>query len=129
MRSHYGRAYFQRTAKRTTNLASTNSSTLKAFPIPLPSVREQLKILDQVSKEADSLDSAIRRAVESVELVREYGACLVANVVTGKLDVREAAANLPGLHTVAASDETAGVRKARCAPAADHEEARSELAG
>ncbi len=38
MISQHGRAYFQLTAKQTTNLASTNSTTLRAFPIILPPV-------------------------------------------------------------------------------------------
>ncbi len=40
MASQLGRSYFQLTAKQTTNLASTNSSTLRAFPILFPSVGE-----------------------------------------------------------------------------------------
>ncbi len=38
MTSQHGRVYFQLTAKKTTNLASTNSATLRAFPVLLPSV-------------------------------------------------------------------------------------------
>ena len=129
MQSRLGRTYFQRTAKQTTNLASTNSSTLKAFPIPLPPVSEQLGILDKVSKEAESLDSAIGQAAKIVELVHEYGTCLVANVVTGKLDVREAAASPSDLHPLTAVDATAKSHKTRYAPAFNHEQGLSELAG
>ncbi len=39
--SEYGRAYFLSCAKRSTNLASINSSQLKAFPVLLPPLREQ----------------------------------------------------------------------------------------
>jgi type I restriction enzyme S subunit len=42
--SDYGRAYFITCAKRSTNLASINSSQLKAFPVPLPPIAEQRKI-------------------------------------------------------------------------------------
>ena len=34
--SRYGRDYFEATGKRTTNLASTNSTKVGEFPIPLP---------------------------------------------------------------------------------------------
>lgn len=44
--SDYGRAYFQRCAKRSTNLASINSSQLKSFPVPLPPPSEQRKIAE-----------------------------------------------------------------------------------
>ena len=40
-------------------------------------------------------DAAITRARRQVELLREYRTRLIADVVTGKLDVRETAANLP----------------------------------
>ena len=95
MRSQHGRAYFQRTAKRTTNLASTNSTTLRAFPIPLPPVDEQRYMLAKVSRETQTLETAIRRTERGTELMREYRACVIADVVTGKLDVRAAAAALP----------------------------------
>jgi type I restriction enzyme S subunit len=38
---------------------------------------------------------AINRARCEIDLLREYRTCLIADVVTGKLDVREAAARLP----------------------------------
>lgn len=39
--SKYGRAYFFKCAKRSTNLASINSSQVKAFPVVLPPIAEQ----------------------------------------------------------------------------------------
>lgn len=41
------------------------------------------------------LDRATAAAQREIELVREYRARLISDVVTGKLDVREAAAQLP----------------------------------
>lgn len=41
------------------------------------------------------LDTALSRLEREIELLREYRTRLVADVVTGKLDVREAAARLP----------------------------------
>jgi type I restriction enzyme S subunit len=95
MASRHGRAYFQLTAKQTTNLASTNSSTLRAFPIFLPPFPEQQMILDEVARETAGLAAAIGRAEGEIELLREYRTRLIADVVTGKLDVRAAAAKLP----------------------------------
>lgn len=46
--SDYGRQYFLSCAKRTTNLASINSSQLKAFPVVLPSLDEQVHIAEMV---------------------------------------------------------------------------------
>ena len=41
------------------------------------------------------MNTAISRLEREIELLREYRTRLVADVVTGKLDVREAAARLP----------------------------------
>ncbi|MGH8069535.1 MAG: restriction endonuclease subunit S [Candidatus Entotheonellia bacterium] len=90
MTSQNGRAYFQLTAKQTTNLASTNSTTLRAFPIVLPPVAEQRAILDEVARQTSGLDAAITRAENEIALLREYRTRLIADVVTGKLEVRSA---------------------------------------
>lgn len=47
--SDYGRQYFLSCAKRTTNLASINSSQLKSFPVLLPPLDEQVRIADIVA--------------------------------------------------------------------------------
>ena len=41
------------------------------------------------------IDAAISRARRQIELLREYRTRLIADVVTGKLDVRQTTANLP----------------------------------
>ena len=41
------------------------------------------------------IDTAIDRARCQINLLQEYRTCLIADVVTGKLDVREATALLP----------------------------------
>ena len=95
MASQHGRAYFQLTAKQTTNLASTNSTTLRAFPVFLPPLPEQQTILDEIARKTAGLVVAMGRAEQEIEFLREYRVRLIADVVTGKLDVREAAARLP----------------------------------
>ena len=91
MASRLGRIYFQMTAKQTTNLASTNSTTLGAFPLVLPEVKEQEQILGAIENETLALDSAIDRAQREIDLIREYRTRLIADVVTGKVDVRHLA--------------------------------------
>jgi type I restriction enzyme S subunit len=95
MTSQHGRVYFQLTAKQTTNLASTNSSTLRAFPVVLPPFFEQVAILNIVARQTSGLDTSISQTEQEISLFREYRTRLVADVVTGKLDVREVAAKLP----------------------------------
>ena len=85
-----GRNYFHATAKQTTNLAATNRTTLGEFPMCLPSIREQQAIVEHVTKESSTRDAAIDRARRQIELIEEYRTRLIADVVTGKIDVREA---------------------------------------
>lgn len=47
--SGYGKAYFLNVAHRTTNLASINSTKLKAFPVLVPGADEQERIVRAVS--------------------------------------------------------------------------------
>jgi type I restriction enzyme S subunit len=95
MGSTHGRAYFETTAKQTTNLASTNSTTLRAFPIALPPIDEQLRILGHLEHALAPTDAAFEQARREIDLLREYHLRLITDVVTGKLDVSEAAASLP----------------------------------
>ena len=62
MGSPHGRTYFQVTAKQTTNLAATNSTTLGNLPLPLPSIDEQAGILAWVDEVTHPLEMAIQRA-------------------------------------------------------------------
>ena len=95
MGSRHGRTYFELTAKQTTNLASTNSRTLRAFPVLLPILEEQMAIVNAISAGMNLLDNAMGHAQRQINLVREYRTRLIADVVTGKFDVREAAAAMP----------------------------------
>jgi type I restriction enzyme S subunit len=94
MVSLHGRAYFQMTAKQTTNLASTNSTTLRAFPVLLPPVSEQARILSGLGRLTSGIDATMAGLEREISLLREYRTRLIADVVTGKLDVREVAARL-----------------------------------
>ena len=93
--SPHGRRYFQLTAKQTTNLAATNSTTLGNFPLRLPPVNEQQQILKNIAGSTGALDQTIDRAYREISLLHEYRTRLITDVVTGKLDVREVARQLP----------------------------------
>jgi type I restriction enzyme S subunit len=56
---------------------------------------EQRAILTAVAAETQPVTAAIARLEAEIRFLREYRTRLVADVVTGKLDVREAAARLP----------------------------------
>jgi type I restriction enzyme S subunit len=91
MASQHGRIYFEMTAKRTTNLASTNSTTLGAFHLLLPGIEEQKAVLDSVNENTRELDALLGRAEAEIRLIREYRTRLISDVVTGKIDVRHLA--------------------------------------
>ncbi len=70
-------------------------SQLKYMRLVLPPVAEQSAIAEYLDKATWDIEAAIARARRQIELVQEYRTRLIADVVTGKLDVREAAAQLP----------------------------------
>ena len=72
-----------------------NVERIGAMEMPFPPIGEQEKIAKCAEAETEAFDSAISRLEREIELLREYRTRLVADVVTGKLDVREAAARLP----------------------------------
>ena len=67
----------------------------RSLHVAIPSTNEQQRIAAFVAKLTQLADSAIEAATRLVELVHEYRTRLIADVVTGKLDVREAGASLP----------------------------------
>ncbi len=68
---------------------------LKYLWLPIPPLPEQTAIVEYLDKATADIDSAITRARSGIDLLKEYRTRLIADVVTGKLDVREAAAALP----------------------------------
>ena len=76
--------------------ANLNSKRYGQMVLPVPSGRaEQDEVAEHIRSQAGEIESAISRLNREIELLREYRTRLVADVVTGKLDVREAAARLP----------------------------------
>ena len=68
---------------------------IKNLYAPIPPSNEQLEIVAGIDRKIFPITTAISRFEREIELLREYRTRLVADVVTGKLDVREAAAKLP----------------------------------
>ncbi|MBA3493497.1 MAG: hypothetical protein H0T87_05085 [Gammaproteobacteria bacterium] len=54
-----------------------------------------MAIVEHITNETDPLRRAASGAQREINLLREYRTRLIADVVTGKLDVCEAAARLP----------------------------------
>ena len=72
-----------------------NCTWVREIFVPVPPIPEQEEILRSVGEATKNLDIALASAEREIALLREYRTRLIADVVTGKLDVREAAARLP----------------------------------
>ena len=70
----------------------------------LPSVQEQTLMLQALADEMATNGRIVRNQQRELELFKEYRTRLIADVVTGKLDVREAAAGLPEVDPLPAED-------------------------
>ena len=77
---------------------------IKGFKVMLPPVEEQEDIVAFITNETATLTTAIARTEREIALMQEYRTRLTADIVTGKLDVREAAAKLPDLPTDPAAE-------------------------
>ncbi|WP_461786017.1 restriction endonuclease subunit S [Prosthecobacter sp.] len=68
---------------------------LNRVEIPYPPPSEQQAIVAGIGTEIAPVTTAIARTEREIALMQEYRTRLTADLVTGKLDVREAAAHLP----------------------------------
>ena len=80
-------------------------SAIKSVRLPLPPIPEQASIARFLNRTDLYIQRTIRANQREIELLHEYRTRLIADVVTGKLDVREAAAALPEIDPLAAEDE------------------------
>ena len=63
---------------------------LVGYWISVPPISEQVAIVEYLDRATTKIDIAVARAERQIELLNEYRARLIADVVTGKLDVRDA---------------------------------------
>jgi type I restriction enzyme S subunit len=68
---------------------------VRCLSVLMPPITEQEKLVAEIENRTHDLNSAIVRAEREIGLILEYRTRLVADVVTGKLDVRDAARDLP----------------------------------
>ena len=76
-------------------MATLDQGAINSLPLAVPPLLEQREILASVEAACQPISTAIGRLETEIELLREYRASLVAEVVTGKLDLRDAAARFP----------------------------------
>ncbi len=80
--------------------------SIRNFRVIVPPLSEQSCIVRYLDKTTARIEATIGRTRRQIELIEKYRIRLIADVVTGKLDVREAAVNL--------SDEVGDLGSAGC---------------
>lgn len=65
-----------------------NIERIGVMRIPLPSIKEQISIIESIQSKTATLALVISRTEREIALMHEYRDRLIADVVTGKLDVR-----------------------------------------
>lgn len=63
-------------------------TSLKDFYFAIPPRNEQTEIVTHLNQKLIALNETIDRAQREIELIQEYRTRLVADVVTGRVDVR-----------------------------------------
>ena len=83
--NHFGQQWFTNTGKQTTNLASINKKVLRSFPVPLPPLAEQRRIvakLEELFADLDEGTAALRRVQAKL---KRYRAVVLRAAVDGSL--------------------------------------------
>ena len=89
------------------------TSTLMSMKMPLPPPEEQRAIVALIDADTSRFNQQIALTSREIQLLREFRTRLVADVVTGQVDVRAIAATLPDApesfdNTVSATDDDLG---------------------
>ena len=87
--SSRGKAYFVKSSKQSTNLASINSTQLKAFEVPVPPFSEQLAIVDYLR----SLKKRLKLESDNLGKLQAQKAGLMDDLLTGRVRVTALLAN------------------------------------
>ncbi|WP_157186626.1 hypothetical protein [Nocardia jiangxiensis] len=78
-----GRKYFLRVGKQSTNLASINSTQVKAMPVPMPSVGEQQRLIGPILAGRE-----FRMVLEArIAKLRTIRKALIEDLLTGKVAI------------------------------------------
>lgn len=63
-------------------------SALKRVVVPIPSKKEQMEIVEYLDGLNNKFDATIKKLTEEVAVLEEYKNKIIADIVTGKIDVR-----------------------------------------
>ncbi|MGL5758456.1 restriction endonuclease subunit S [Plesiomonas sp.] len=81
--SSFGKHYFVLNSKQSTNLASINSTQLKAFPVAKPALEEQ----EEIESRLQSVDGLLRSSKDELHKLNAQKSGLMQDLLTGKVSV------------------------------------------
>lgn len=87
--SRYGKQYFLKCSKQTTNLASINSTQLKGFPVLIPALEEQVQIvshIDDLLAKGQQAKEAAEGVLEQINLIKK---AILARAFRGELGTND----------------------------------------
>ncbi len=84
--SSAGKTHFEKAAYGGTKI-QLSLPDVREMPIAVPSLDEQVRIVQHLDAVTDDVDEAIETARRAIELARERRAALISAAVTGKIDV------------------------------------------
>jgi type I restriction enzyme, S subunit len=93
------------TSGASSSMQNIGQDVVKNLWLAIPPIEEQEKIVDRMAEDTQPLGIATSRLEREIELLDEYRVRLFTDVVTGKLDVREAVRQLPDDATSSVSDD------------------------
>jgi type I restriction enzyme S subunit len=75
-------------------MGNLNAGFVARLRLPCPPLEEQVFVMDSIEVDSATNRSWSDAAQREIDLLRECRTCLIADVVTGGLDVRTAAADI-----------------------------------
>jgi type I restriction enzyme S subunit len=87
--SGIGRVFFAGASKQTTNLASINMAQLRSFPLPIPPLEEQRRILDALAALTDLCEEWRRQLKHERALASKFAAASVSALTGINIDQDE----------------------------------------
>jgi type I restriction enzyme S subunit len=86
-RTPYARTYFEATASKTTGIASTSTSKIASFRVPILPLREQRRVVEETTARLAKMTELTRLISRQLDLLAERRHALIAAAVTGEIDV------------------------------------------
>src|ERR1022692_815045 len=81
----YGRNWFEKMGKQTTNLASLNLTTLKSFPVPVLSIEEQRIRVAEIEQRVSLIEALERALKDAQRRSTQLRSSILAAASSGKL--------------------------------------------